>query len=278
MSTRQRLTAAFPLGLSLAVHGVTLAAVLAFDAATTQDLPAEAWPTVAVVWSGAEDARGATEDAQAALPPQLAAPPLAVIDTEHAAPQRDASPPTPPRPPPTVPEMAQKPAKPRRLVAVAAPTGPRPLSGAPDEPTAASTSGGTKSVATLSVPRVASEEALFAAPRSGTTTATLARETSEDGSAGTPASRGPRASVGNPRPPYPEDARRRGEEGMVLLRVAVTREGLAASVDIVRTSGFPGLDTAAREAIARWRFQPAEQLGRQVDGEATVTVRFALTD
>jgi len=44
---------------------------------------------------------------------------------------------------------------------------------------------------------------------------------------------------------YPLAARRRGDQGTVLIRVLVTAEGLAASVGIDKSSGHPALDEAA---------------------------------
>lgn len=55
-------------------------------------------------------------------------------------------------------------------------------------------------------------------------------------------------------PPYPPDARRRGEEGSVLLRVEVLPDGRVGRVQLAKSSGFGSLDRAAAESAASWRF------------------------
>jgi protein TonB len=80
----------------------------------------------------------------------------------------------------------------------------------------------------------------------------------------------------NPSPPYPLVARRNGEQGTVILRVRVTREGMPASVDIEKTSRSSHLDDAALEAVRTWRFVPARQDGRPVEAWVLVPVVFKL--
>lgn len=99
---------------------------------------------------------------------------------------------------------------------------------------------------------------------------------SGNGSGGTPGYT--LGSAANPPPIYPPAARRRGIEGEVVLRVLVSADGRARSVEIAKSSGSDLLDEAARNALARWRFRPAMQSGVAVDGKATVPVRFALID
>lgn len=84
------------------------------------------------------------------------------------------------------------------------------------------------------------------------------------------------AYLHNPPPAYPPLSRRLGEEGKVLLRVAVSAEGAAEAVDVQAGSGFPRLDRAAVEAVRAWRFVPARQAGRAVPGIVIVPIRFAL--
>lgn len=82
----------------------------------------------------------------------------------------------------------------------------------------------------------------------------------------------------NPSPAYPASARRRGIEGEVVLQVWVDAAGLATRLAVHSASGHPGLDRAALEAVARWRFQPARKQGQAVAAIALVPVRFRLTD
>lgn len=81
------------------------------------------------------------------------------------------------------------------------------------------------------------------------------------------------------RPPrYPRKARKLGLEGRVILRVRVDEHGNATSVMIAQSSGHDILDRAARKAIGRWRFLPAEQRGRSLASTIEIPVSFRLED
>ncbi|MGY3942739.1 energy transducer TonB [Aeromonas tecta] len=84
------------------------------------------------------------------------------------------------------------------------------------------------------------------------------------------------ARLNNPEPPYPQESRRRGEQGRVVLKVRVTKEGTAESVEVERSSGFRRLDMIARKTVSRWRFIPAKQNNVAVADWAGVTIIFKL--
>jgi protein TonB len=84
------------------------------------------------------------------------------------------------------------------------------------------------------------------------------------------------AYLRNPAPRYPASARRAGTQGTVTLRVQVTREGLAARVDVEKSSGSPHLDAAAVEAVKAWRFVPARQGAEPVESRVLVPIVFRL--
>ena len=75
------------------------------------------------------------------------------------------------------------------------------------------------------------------------------------------------------RPDYPNGARRRGEQGEVLVELDVNADGGVDSVRVVRSSGFAELDRAAVQAARTARFEPARS------GESSVasTVRLPLS-
>ena len=81
----------------------------------------------------------------------------------------------------------------------------------------------------------------------------------------------------NPEPLYPAAARRRREQGLVLLTVKVTAQGRAANVELKQTSGFPTLDDAALRAVREWEFEPARLGGLPVDSQIEVPVRYQLS-
>ncbi len=80
----------------------------------------------------------------------------------------------------------------------------------------------------------------------------------------------------NPKPAYPAISRRNGEEGKVLLKVRVSPQGAALDVAVSRSSGFSRLDTAALDAVTRWRFVPARRGDEAVESSVIVPVTFAL--
>lgn len=82
----------------------------------------------------------------------------------------------------------------------------------------------------------------------------------------------------SPVPDYPEDSRRKKEEGLVYLRLRVNARGKVESVEIERSSGFEALDEAASKAVIRWEFEPAHRGTAQVSSVVTLPVRFRIDD
>lgn len=84
------------------------------------------------------------------------------------------------------------------------------------------------------------------------------------------------AYLHNPAPDYPSVSRRLGEQGKVLLRVQVTADGAAGSVELQTSSGSTRLDRAALEAVKKWRFVPAKRGEQPVSALVVVPVRFSI--
>jgi periplasmic protein TonB len=83
--------------------------------------------------------------------------------------------------------------------------------------------------------------------------------------------------AGNPKPPYPAQAARRGWQGTVLLRVEVSPAGKPVNAVVATSSGHGDLDEAARSTVlAEWRFVPATDGGTPVAGEVNVPILFRL--
>ena len=82
----------------------------------------------------------------------------------------------------------------------------------------------------------------------------------------------------NPAPPYPEAARRLGQEGVVILLTAIDKKGNPTRVEVRRSSGYPMLDKSALETVCCWKFTPARMAGMPVDSMANLQVRFVLND
>ncbi len=86
------------------------------------------------------------------------------------------------------------------------------------------------------------------------------------------------AYLRNTKPRYPASARRNGESGTVLLKVLVTREGLAARVELEISSGYNALDQSALETVKRWRFTPAQRGGDPIETWVRVPIEFRLEE
>lgn len=82
----------------------------------------------------------------------------------------------------------------------------------------------------------------------------------------------------NPKPEYPERARREGWEGTVLLRVLVDQQGKPKRIEVSRGSGFDTLDRAAMETVKNWRFHPARYGEEQMESWVKVPIIFRLAD
>lgn len=80
----------------------------------------------------------------------------------------------------------------------------------------------------------------------------------------------------NPDPVYPELARRRHEQGLVLLAVKVTAQGQVVDVKIKKSSGYILLDEAALEAVRDWQFEPAHLGPLTFESEVELPIRFKL--
>lgn len=76
---------------------------------------------------------------------------------------------------------------------------------------------------------------------------------------------------------YPTEALRSGEDGVVVLDVAVSASGVVENVTVVRSSGYRPLDNAAVESVRRWQFSPGRRNGQPVDGDVRVPVNFSLS-
>ncbi|MPL58721.1 hypothetical protein SDC9_04263 [bioreactor metagenome] len=77
-------------------------------------------------------------------------------------------------------------------------------------------------------------------------------------------------------PVYPDEARRQGLEGKVMIKLEVLPNGRIGSVSIERSSGYESLDAAAVEAVRHWRFNPAKETisGSSVRCTTTVPIIF----
>lgn len=86
------------------------------------------------------------------------------------------------------------------------------------------------------------------------------------------------AYLNNPSPTYPALARRRGQEGRVLVRAEVLPDGRCSRVELRQGSGHALLDEAALEAVRKWRFVPARKGDVAVSAWVDVPIAFKLNN
>ena len=79
---------------------------------------------------------------------------------------------------------------------------------------------------------------------------------------------------GNALPRYPEQARRLGWQGRVLLRIWIDQQGSVTRVQVEESSGHSLLDAAAVTSVRTWRVQPAQRGGQPVAGSWLLPIRF----
>ena len=84
--------------------------------------------------------------------------------------------------------------------------------------------------------------------------------------------------LGNKLPQYPLRARQKGQEGKVIISVAVTERGKPGKISITESSGVKILDSAAERAIEGWTFRPALHRGVPVDSSLLIPITFRLQD
>ena len=104
-------------------------------------------------------------------------------------------------------------------------------------------------------------------------------QTANLGAASLPMSSHPRFGVeglANPAPRYPYLSRSREEEGKVILRVHVNKQGRASRIETIQSSGHSRLDKAARKAVKNWTFIPALEDGNPTAGVVQVPILFVL--
>jgi len=80
-----------------------------------------------------------------------------------------------------------------------------------------------------------------------------------------------------PPPPYPAQALRLGQSGVVTLKVRVDAQGRPREAVIEGSSGSRVLDEAARKfVLARWHFIAATQGGVPIEAYALVPISFVI--
>ena len=96
-----------------------------------------------------------------------------------------------------------------------------------------------------------------------------------DGQGGDGYDRKPRALYA-PRPPYPAEARSRGVEGMVVVRLRIDTRGRVVSSRVVGGEATELFADTTLDTVERWRFRPCGRDGRDVSCEVEMPVVFQM--
>jgi protein TonB len=296
-----------PLAFSAAVHAAALGGAVGLQGLVQPPRPESVIPVDLVFAVAPATARGPAANAAAGVPPSLSASEPVPIP---AAARREAAGPAPPppavpvppatrageqplqHPPPVVGQRTREPQDRRPEPAYAAKRTPpeihRVALGVPPPPLPRrKPKPPPDPVAVAALERSAADKAADPVPAG---IAGAARRAADDETAA-PA---PQASLtppaqatppgwgapglANAPPRYPLAARRRGDEGRVVLRVRVSADGRAETVTVAKSSGHALLDEAAQRAVARWRFVPGRLAGLPVAAALDVPVTFRLKD
>jgi TonB family protein len=75
-------------------------------------------------------------------------------------------------------------------------------------------------------------------------------------------------------PVYPEEARRAGKQGMVVLDALIAADGTVRRLQPI--SGDDVLAKSASDAVRQWRFEPYRSAGRGLEVETSIAVEFRL--
>ena len=80
----------------------------------------------------------------------------------------------------------------------------------------------------------------------------------------------------NPKPTYPQEARKKGYQGEVILKVEVLSNGRVGQLEVKRSSGYEILDRSAFAAVKEWRFVPAKKGESPIPFWVNIPIKFQL--
>jgi protein TonB len=80
----------------------------------------------------------------------------------------------------------------------------------------------------------------------------------------------------NPKPLYPREARKKGFQGEVVLKVEVLSDGLVGEVEVKKSSGHEILDRSALSAVKQWKFTPAKRGETAISTWVNIPIKFQL--
>ena len=82
--------------------------------------------------------------------------------------------------------------------------------------------------------------------------------------------------LNNPKPVYPQEAKQRGYQGEVTLRVEVLASGQVGQIEIRRSSGYEILDRSALAAVKQWQFVSAKRGKESIPLWVNIPIKFRI--
>ena len=231
-----------------------------FTSAANSPLPVlskRRWPAAVLAGAGVGALALVILNRPSAEPPLVPAPQIASVEAPAPSLPAATSPATaPPRSQPVPPPKATVASKPPPASVSRVPESSATEPNAPAEPSVA------PNVAAPSPPPVATSAPAQPLDDPPTTVPPPAVE------------RAAVAEPGNAPPVYPRDAKAKGLEGHVTLKVAVSETGKVGEVTVL--SGEEPFVSAALDAVRRWRYSPATRDGSGVQSDVIVRIPFRL--
>ncbi len=85
------------------------------------------------------------------------------------------------------------------------------------------------------------------------------------------------SSLNNPAPKYPNISKILKEQGKVILRLLINKNGVISNFSILQSSGYKRLDDSAIETIKKWQFIPAKKGTESIDSFVEIPFIFSLS-
>ena len=80
----------------------------------------------------------------------------------------------------------------------------------------------------------------------------------------------------NPKPLYPQEARKKGYQGEVMLKAEVLANGQVGQVEVKKSSGYKLLDRSASATVKQWKFIPAKKGKEEIPFWVNIPIKFQL--
>lgn len=85
----------------------------------------------------------------------------------------------------------------------------------------------------------------------------------------------PPVATYSPEPKYPDNERKAGREGAVVLQLVIGTDGATHDISVARSLS-PNFDQAAMDSVKTWTFSPAKKNGKPIPLHTQIQVEFHL--